>query len=172
MFASVPKHADARNWSVDCFLAASRLCPGGVIAYHSALELHGYAYSQGYDVQVIAPGEPRVFEADGLTCRFVKPPRGSAGPAAHEIVALFDRGAARDLFDVRRILAIEGLDRGWTKVAVLALGACKRRDWRGVSKDAIGCDSREFRRNLAICLPRDLFRDAGDVDTWSAQSIW
>ena len=30
-------------------------------------------------------------------------------------MALFDRGAARDLFDVRRILAIEGLDRGWIK---------------------------------------------------------
>ena len=55
-FASVPKHADARNWSVDRFLAASRLRPGGVTAYHSALELHGYAYSEGYDVQVIAPG--------------------------------------------------------------------------------------------------------------------
>ena len=90
---------------------------------------------------------------------------------AGKIVALFDRGAARDLFDVRRILAIEGLDRGWIKAAVLALGACNRRDWRGVSKDAIGCDSREFRRNLAICLPRDLFRDAGDVDTWIAQSV-
>ena len=91
---------------------------------------------------------------------------------AGKIVALFDRGAARDLFDVRRILAIEGLDRGWIKAAVLALGACNRRDWRGVSKDAIGCDSRKFRRNLAICLPRDLFRDAGDVDAWIAQSIW
>ena len=43
---------------------------------------------------------------------------------AGKIVALFDRGAARDLFDVRRILAIEGLDRGWIKAAVLALGAC------------------------------------------------
>ena len=88
-----------------------------------------------------------------------------------------DRGAvrpgccARDLFDVRRILAIEGLDRDWIKAAVLALGACNRRDRRGVSKDAIGCDSREFRRNLAICLPRDLFRDAGDVDAWIAQSV-
>ena len=77
VFASVPKHADASSWPVDRFLAASRLRPGGVIAYHSALELHGYAYSEGYDVQVIAPGEPRVFEADGMTCRFVKPLPGS-----------------------------------------------------------------------------------------------
>ena len=43
---------------------------------------------------------------------------------AGKIVALFDRGAARDLFDVWRILAIEGLDRGWIKAAVPALGAC------------------------------------------------
>ena len=32
---------------------------------------------------------------------------------AGKIVALFDRVAARDLFDVRRILAIEGLNRSW-----------------------------------------------------------
>ena len=84
VFASVPKHADARTWSVDRFLAASRLRPDGVIAYHSALELHGYAYTEGYDVQVIAPGEPRLFEANGLVCRFVRPPRGFTGPNGTE----------------------------------------------------------------------------------------
>ena len=135
VFASVPKHADARTWSVDRFLAASRLRPGGVIAYHSALELHGYAYSEGYDVQVIAPGEPRVFEADGLTCRFVKLPQGFTGLAAPEtdgvtsvdrmgmevrvttlartVADLFDRhdlaGGAEELFNsldlVARVLA-------------------------------------------------------------------
>jgi predicted transcriptional regulator of viral defense system len=76
VFASVPKHAEAAKWTVDRFLAASRLRPGGVIAYHSALELHGCAYTEGYEVQVIARGEPGVFEAAGFTCRFVKSPRG------------------------------------------------------------------------------------------------
>lgn len=76
VFASVPKHADAGKWSVDRFLAASRLRHGGVIAYHSALELHGCAYTEGHDVQVIAQGEPGTFEAVGFACRFVKPPRG------------------------------------------------------------------------------------------------
>jgi len=80
VFASVPKHADAGKWSVDRFLAASRLRRGGVIAYHSALELHGCAYTEGHEVQVIARGEPGVFEAVGLTCRFVKPPRGFVPP--------------------------------------------------------------------------------------------
>ncbi len=76
VFASVPKHADARTWSVDRFLAASKLRLGGVIAYHSALELHGYAYSEGFEVQVIAAGQPLVLEAAGVTCRFVKRPKG------------------------------------------------------------------------------------------------
>jgi predicted transcriptional regulator of viral defense system len=77
VFASVPKHVEARKWSVDRFLAASRLRRGAVIGYHSALELHGCAYTEGYEVQVIAPGEPGVLEASGFSCRFVRPPHGS-----------------------------------------------------------------------------------------------
>ena len=80
VFASVPKHADAATWPVDRFLAASRLRQSGTIAYHSALELHGYAYTEGHDVQVIAQGEPGLFETDGLACRFVRPPRGFTPP--------------------------------------------------------------------------------------------
>lgn len=76
VFASVPKHANSVTWSVDRFLAASRLRRGGVIAYHSALELHGCAYTEGHEVQVIAPGEPGVVETADFSCRFVKPPRG------------------------------------------------------------------------------------------------
>ncbi len=93
VFASVPKHADADKWSVDRFLAASRLRRGGVIAYHSALELHGCAYTDGHEVQVIAHGEPGVFEAIGLTCRFVKPLRGFAqrNGALTDGVTLVDR---------------------------------------------------------------------------------
>ena len=80
VFASVPRHADAETWSVDRFLAASRLRHGGTIAYHSALELQGYAYTEGHDVQVIAQGEPGMFEAFGFACRFVRPPRGFTPP--------------------------------------------------------------------------------------------
>ncbi len=80
VFASVPKHADAATWSVDRFLAASRLRHCATIAYHSALELHGYAYTEWHDVQVIAEGEPGLFEAAGFACRFVRAPRGFAPP--------------------------------------------------------------------------------------------
>ena len=126
VFASVPKHADAMNWPVDRFLAASRLRRGGVIAYHSALELHGCAYTERYDVQIIARGEPGMFEAAGVTCRFVKPPRGFAPPDGvtaidrlgqevrvttieRTIADLFDRhalaGAAEELFNSLDLVA-------------------------------------------------------------------
>ena len=87
VFASVPKHADPATWSVDRFLAASRLRPGGVIGYHSALQLHGYAYSEGYDVQVVAPGQPGLLETADFTCRFIKAP----APLADTDVATVDR---------------------------------------------------------------------------------
>ncbi len=76
VFASVPKHADSAKWSVDQILAASRLRSGCVIAYHSALELHGCAYTDGHLVQVIAPGEPGIVETAEFLCQFVTPPRG------------------------------------------------------------------------------------------------
>ncbi len=88
VFASVPKHVDAATWSVDRFLAASRLRQDGTIAYHSALELHGCAYTIGHDVQVIARGEPGIFETADFTCRFIRPPRGFAPPDG---IALIDR---------------------------------------------------------------------------------
>jgi predicted transcriptional regulator of viral defense system len=88
VFASVPKHADARAWSVDRFLAASRLRTGGVIAYHAALELHGYAYTNGFEVQVIASGEPGLLETVDFPCHFVRSPKGFAPPDG---VAIVDR---------------------------------------------------------------------------------
>lgn len=108
LFASVPKHADAGKWSVDRFLAASRLRRGSVIAYHSALELHGCAYTEGHEVQVIAPGEPGVFEAAGLTCRFVKPPRGFAqrnGTLADGVTVVDRLGLEVSLTTIERTIA-------------------------------------------------------------------
>ena len=65
---------------------------------------------------------------------------------AGKLVALVDRHAARDLFDARRILSIDGLDRDRIKAGVLAPGASGRRDWRTMSIDAIEGNQREFLR--------------------------
>jgi len=90
---------------------------------------------------------------------------------AGKLVALVDRHAARDLFDARRILSIDGLDWSRIKAAVLAIGACGRRDWRTMSVDAIKGDPRELRQKLAICLPRDRFAGKGDVDAWIEETV-
>lgn len=90
---------------------------------------------------------------------------------AGKLVALIDRHAARDLFDARRILSIDGLDWSQIKAAVLAIGACGRRDWRTMSVDAIKGDPRELRQKLAICLPRDRFAGKEDVDAWIEETV-
>ncbi len=90
---------------------------------------------------------------------------------AGKLVALFDRHAARDLFDARRILSIEGLDWKNIKAAFLAFGACARRDWRMVSVDAIKGDPRELRQKLMICLPREYFGGKGAIDTWIEETV-
>jgi hypothetical protein len=90
---------------------------------------------------------------------------------AGKLVALIDRHAARDLFDARRILSIDGLDWRRIKAAVLAIGACGRRDWRTMSVTAIKGDPRELRQKLAICLPRDRFAGIGDVDAWIEETV-
>jgi predicted transcriptional regulator of viral defense system len=87
LYASVPKHADAATWWVDRFLLASRLRPEAVIGYHSALELHGYAYTAEFDVQAIAPGEPGLFKTKEFSCRFVRP----TTPLGPESIITVDR---------------------------------------------------------------------------------
>ncbi len=90
---------------------------------------------------------------------------------AGKLVALIDRHAARDLFDARRILSIDGLDWIRIKAAVLAMGASGRRDWRTRSIDAIESDPREFRQKLAICLSRNRFTAGGEVDAWIEETV-
>ena len=90
---------------------------------------------------------------------------------AGKLVALFDRHAARDLFDARRILEIPELDWKKIKAAFLAFGACTRRDWRNITMDTITGDPQEIRQKLAICLPRDYFGGKGAIDEWMTETI-
>ena len=90
---------------------------------------------------------------------------------AGKVVALIDRHAARDLFDARRILSIEGLDWRRIKAAVLAIGACNRIDWRTISTGAIEGDARELRQKLTICLPRSRFSGMGEIEAWIEETV-
>lgn len=90
---------------------------------------------------------------------------------AGKMVALLDRRAARDLFDARRIFAMEGLNWRWIRAAMLALGASGRNDWRAASVDKIGADLTELRQKLLICLPRAYFEEAGSIEGWIEETI-
>jgi hypothetical protein len=90
---------------------------------------------------------------------------------AGKLVALFDRRAARDLFDARRILSLDGLDWKKVKAAVLAFGASGRRDWRTVSVDSINGDPRELRQKLIVCLPHGQLAERRAVDAWIEETV-
>jgi AbiEi antitoxin C-terminal domain len=75
--------ASAATPTVDCFLAASRLRIGAVIAYRSALELHGYSIlppTGANEFQLIARGEPGLIQTGDFACRFVTPPSHHSSP--------------------------------------------------------------------------------------------
>jgi len=177
VFASVPKHATSGAWSVDRFLAASRLRSGGVIAYHSALELHGFAYTDGQEVQVIAKGEPGLVEAETLTCRFVRPPKGFAPPDGVTVVDrlgldvqattlectladLFDRpdlaGGAEELFNSLSLvvrLDAEAFARHLTGLAnATAIGAAGW--WLEQERARLGVGDRPVQALKALAPPK------------------
>ncbi len=90
---------------------------------------------------------------------------------AGKLVALLDRCTGRDLFDARRILSVNDLDWRKVKAAVLAFGACARRDWRTVSLDTIQYNARSVRQNLMICLPGSYFARTNEIDAWIRDTI-
>jgi predicted transcriptional regulator of viral defense system len=63
---------------IDRFIAASKLCTDGVLGFHSALELHGIAYSEFNEVQLISAGRTERVDLPFGACRFVAPPKALA----------------------------------------------------------------------------------------------
>lgn len=125
VFATVPPHVDAANWVVDRYQAAAKLKPDAVLAYHSALELHGAAYTDVPEVQAVSAGEPTLFDTPDFTCRFLSLPSGFA---AERDVTHVDRAGLRvpvttlertvvDLFD-RTDLA-GGAEELWNSLALV-----------------------------------------------------
>ena len=75
VFAAVPAHLSADRMVIDRFAAASKLRTDGVLGFHSALELHGIAYSEFNEVQLISAGRTELVELPFGACRFVTPPK-------------------------------------------------------------------------------------------------
>ena len=78
VFAAVPAHLPAERMVIDRFAAASKLRPDGVLGFHSALELHGIAYSEFNEVQLVSAGRTERMDLPFGACRFVTPPKALA----------------------------------------------------------------------------------------------
>ena len=78
VFAAVPAHLPAERMVIDRFAAASKLRPDGVLGFHSALELHGIAYSEFNEVQLVSTGRTERVDLPFGACRFVTPPKALA----------------------------------------------------------------------------------------------
>ena len=65
LFAVIPPEADSNTYPIDPYLIASRLTPDSVLSYHTALELHGRAYSVWQHLTYLAsrPVEPLTFRS-------------------------------------------------------------------------------------------------------------
>lgn len=91
--------------------------------------------------------------------------------AAGKLAALFDRAAARDLFDARNLMRTAGLDRERLRAALLVYGGMSRRDWREVSLDVVRLAPGEVDRTLTPVLRAGVAPERGEVPAWTARLV-
>jgi predicted transcriptional regulator of viral defense system len=112
VFAAVPAHLPAERMVIDRFTAASKLRPDGVLGFHSALELHGIAYSEFNEVQLISAGRTERVDLPFGACRFVTPPKAlvAAGKADYLTMTMDRQGVAVRVTAVERTV-VDALHR-------------------------------------------------------------
>jgi len=99
-----PRAAD--RMVIGRFAAASKLRSDGVLGFHCALELHGIAYSEFNEVQLISAGRTELADLPFGTCRFVNPPKAlvAAGKAEYLTVIMDRQGVAVRVTAVERTI--------------------------------------------------------------------
>ena len=118
----VPPGSEPESCAVDPFLIAGHITPRATLAYHSALELHGRAYSNFNEVQILAERKLRPFEFRGILYRPVSIPPAlvRAGQIEMGIETLDRSGTPVRMTGLERTL-VDALDRpelcgGWEEV--------------------------------------------------------
>ncbi|HTV71108.1 MAG TPA: type IV toxin-antitoxin system AbiEi family antitoxin [Rhizobiaceae bacterium] len=106
VYAAVPAHLAADRMVIDRFAAASKLRSDGVLGFHSALELHGIAYSEFNEVQLISAGRTERVELPFGACRFVTPPKAlvTAGKTDYLTATMDRQGVAVRVTAVERTI--------------------------------------------------------------------
>lgn len=75
LYVSVPRGADPRKHPVDPYLVAGRMTADSVLAYHTALEFHGKAYSVHKQFVFLTSLAPRPLTFRGHRFRPIPPPK-------------------------------------------------------------------------------------------------
>ena len=91
--------------------------------------------------------------------------------AAGKLAALLARGASRDLFDARELLAQGTFDRDKLRLAFVVYGGVNRVDWRTVSASAVTTTASDVKRQLLPMLRQDIRPADDDVDRWTSALI-
>jgi len=89
--------------------------------------------------------------------------------AAGKLTALFDRSAARDIYDTRSLLGELELDEARLRLAFVVYGGTSGRDWRTISIDDIRADSKDVALQLLPVLKAELAPDRKEIKSWSTK---
>lgn len=90
---------------------------------------------------------------------------------AGKLAALVARGASRDLFDAREVLARSDLDHERLRLGFVVYGGINRKDWRAVSLDDIRGDPEDVKRSLISTLRADAAPSEKDLAAWVEQLV-
>jgi hypothetical protein len=91
--------------------------------------------------------------------------------AAGKLAALLARGASRDLFDARQLLAEDAFDPDKLRLAFVVYGGINRVEWREVSADTVTTTVDDVRRQLLPMLRQDIRPAPPDVERWTGDLI-
>lgn len=86
---------------------------------------------------------------------------------AGKLAALFGRTAARDLYDARALLQLDGLDAERLRLGFVVYGAMNRRDWREIALDDVDLEPREVERTLVPVLRRADAPARVEIPAWT-----
>jgi len=95
-----------------------------------------------WPVQVRDSREIGIFKVEGIPVLDVHE------LAVGKIVALFARRASRDLFDVKNLMALPGIDKGKLRLGFVVYSGMNRKDLRSVGIKDVSLDLRELKTQL------------------------
>ena len=120
LYAVVPPNETAETMTVDPYLLAAKISKDSILAYHSALELHGFAYTSFEQFTVITEHKIKPFEFRYQWFKPVTLPTVLAKQATFGIETLNRQGIEIKITTVARTF-VDVLDRielcgGWEEV--------------------------------------------------------